>query len=330
MGTRTEPTKNCMKPIYWIFLLLFMLSAWITWEWPTQKPVLVMCDVGQGDSMLISQYFTQLVVDTGNEPEKLVRCLSQHLPFWDRQLEFVVLTHPEIDHMGAFAEIMQSYAVKTLLVSPVGNDTQEFKDIYQTISKSSIKVITAHQGQLMQLGAARLSVLWPPPQEESVWLKNYTYEYQNISTVADERKTLLDAENPNELSVVLGIDLQNVRLLLTGDISSQVELALIDQGLIEDIDILKVAHHGSKTSSQDLFLDTAKPAVAIISAGRRNRYGHPHSVVISRLSERNIPYKRTDVEGSIQIMLEENQLLSEKYPTLPDWLSLSLKLTLPL
>ncbi len=319
-----------MKPIFWIFLLLLMLSVWIVWEWPTQEPVLVMCDVGQGDSMLITQGFSQLVVDTGNEPDKLMQCLSQHMPFWDRHLEFVVLTHPEIDHMGAFAEIMQGYAVINLLVSPIGNDSQEFKYVYQTISKSSIKIITAQQGQVMQLGAARISVLWPPPQADSIWHKNYTYEYQNISSVADEQKTLLDAENPNESSVVLGIDLKGVHLLLTGDISAEVELALVDQGLIEDIDMLKVAHHGSKTSSEDLFLDTAKPELALISVGRRNRYGHPHSAVTSRLTELNIPYMRTDTQGSIQIMLEEDQMLSEKYPALPDWLSHSLQLTHPL
>ena len=300
------------------------------WEWPTQEPVLVMCDVGQGDSMLITQGFSQLVVDTGNEPDKILRCLSQHLPFWDRQLEMVVLTHPEIDHMGAFAEIMKAYAVKNLLVSPVGNDTLEFKNIYQTISKSSIKIITAHQAQVMQLGVARLSVLWPLPQVDSIWQKNYTYEYQNISSVVDDQKTLLDAENPNESSVVLRIDLDSMHLLFTGDISAEVELALVDQGLIEDIDILKVAHHGSKTSSEDLFLDTAKPELALISAGRRNRYGHPHSVVISRLTERNIPYKRTDVEGSIQIMLAGDRMLVEKYSILPDWLSFSLDLIGPL
>lgn len=331
MGKLVRPYANtAMKPIYWIFFAVVMLGMWIVWEWPTQQPVLIMCDVGQGDAILINQGFSQILIDTGSEPNKLMLCLSQHIPFWDRKLELVVLTHPEIDHMGAFAEIMQAYAVKTVLASPMGNDTQEFINIYHTISYSSIMVLTARQGQVMQLGGARLSVLWPPSQENSVWQKNYSYKYHNISSVNDAEKTLFDAENPNESSVVLEIELNNQRLLLTGDISTKVELALIDQGLIDDIDILKVAHHGSKTSSQDLFLDTTKPELALISAGKQNRYGHPHSEVVLRLTERNIPYMRTDENGSIPLILDKNSIVAEKYSRLPDWLSLSLQAIYPL
>jgi competence protein ComEC len=313
-----------MKPINWLTFVLLLLCGWILWEWPTKYPVMVMCDVGQGDAMVITQGFSQMLVDTGNEPEKIMRCLGRHVPFWDRQLELVVLTHPEVDHMGSFAEIMQAYAVKILLASPIGNDTKEFKSIYHTISKSSIEVITAQQGLKLHLGDAKITTLWPLPQEDSIWQRNYLNRYQNISSLTMEEKALIDAENPNESSIVLAIHLEDIKMLLTGDISSEVELALVGRGLIEVMDILKIAHHGSKTSSEDLFFDKVKPDLALISVGGENRYGHPHPLVISRLTNRKIPIKRTDVDGEIQTMLLGGSILAEKYPSLPDWISLFL------
>lgn len=313
-----------MRPINWIILVLIVLCGWIVWEWPTNHPVMVMCDVGQGDAILITQGFSQMLVDTGNEPEKLMSCLGRHVPFWDRQLELVVLTHPEVDHIGSFAEIMQAYAVNMLLAPPIGKDTQEFKSIYHTISKSSISVVTARQGLALHLGDTKINILWPLPQEDSIWENNYANKYQNISSLTREQKAFIDAENPNESSIVLAIQLEDVKMLLTGDISSEVELALVGQGLIEDVDILKIAHHGSKTSSEDLFFDSAKPSLALISVGAENRYGHPHPLVLSRLATRNIPVKRTDIDGSIQSMFYEGNIVTEKYPRLPDWMSFSL------
>jgi competence protein ComEC len=295
------------------------------WEWPTSYPVMVMCDVGQGDAILITQGFSQMLIDTGNEPEKIMRCLGSHLPFWDRQLELVVLTHPEVDHIGSFAEIMQAYAVNMLLVPPIGKDTNEFKNIYHTISESPIKVITARQGKALRLANAKINMLWPPPQEASIWENNYTYTYHNISSLTSEQKALIDAENPNEMSIVLLVEFERVNVLLTGDISSEVELALIAQGLIEDVDVLKIAHHGSKTSSHDLFLERANPDLAWISAGIENRYGHPHPSVLARLAERNIPMHRTDQDGSAQLMFRAGEVIAEKFPQAPDWLSFALE-----
>lgn len=132
---------------------------------------------------------------------------------------------------------------------------------------------------------------------------------------------LLDAENPNESSIVLAMEVGEVKVLLTGDISSEIELALVARGLIEDIDVLKVAHHGSKTSSEKSFLDIAKPEVALISAGADNTYGHPHPFVLSRLKERGALIKRTDTQGTVELVINKGTIFQERIPWLPEWVS---------
>lgn len=315
-----------MKMLLWIHLVIVFLIIRVVWEWPSGQPYLVVCDVGQGDAILVTQGFSQMLVDTGNDSAKLAQCLSEQMPFWDRRLELVVLTHPEIDHIGAFAEIMQAYAVNNLLVPPVGNDTEEFKNIYHTISKSSIKVITAYQGQSFQWGEASLRVLWPLPQEASIWEKDYVYMYQNKSLIDNARQAWLSPQNPNDSSVVLSMVVEEVTTLLTGDISSQIELALVKHDLIDDIDVLKVAHHGSNSSSHELFLQTAKPEIALISAGAKNTYGHPHASVLARLEESNSLLKRTDDRGTIKLLLNRGEVWQERFLLVPDWISEELDL----
>ncbi len=169
------------KPLFWLILLLFLL--WVAiFSWPDNKLHLIFCNVGQGDAILISYQKTQILIDGG--PDNLVlNCLSHHLPFWDRQIEMVVLTHPEKDHFGGLIDVIKRYNLKYLIST--------------SWPEGGRKTITLKAGDEVHLGKINLSVLWP----------------RGIN----QKKKL------NENSLVLKLSFGSFQALLTGDLPGEIE-----------------------------------------------------------------------------------------------------------
>jgi competence protein ComEC len=170
------------KPLFWLILLLFLL--WVAiFSWPDNKLHLIFCNVGQGDAILISYQKTQILIDGG--PDNLVlNCLSHHLPFWDRQIEMVVLTHPEKDHFGGLIDVIKRYNLKYLISSA-------------SWPEGGRKTTVLKAGDEIRLGKINLSVLWP-------------------REINQERKL-------NENSLVLKLAFGSFQALLTGDLPGEIE-----------------------------------------------------------------------------------------------------------
>ena len=225
-------------------------------------------DVGQGDAIFIeTPGGRQVVVDGGSDPLLMTRLLGERMRFNDRHIDIVAATHPNSDHIGGLAQVLERYDVGAVLERRIEYESTAYQAWSRAVNAEmaqGARVIDASAGQVIALDAdVRIEVLGPPP----ILLGG----------------TESDADNA---SLVLRLVYGEVSILLTGDIFSEAERALLASGTALDSDVLKVPHHGSDSSSTRDFLSAVSPAAAVISVGEGNGYGHPHASVVERLRER--------------------------------------------
>ena len=225
-------------------------------------------DVGQGDAIFIeTPGGRQVVVDGGSDPLLMTRLLGERMRFNDRHIDIVAATHPNSDHIGGLAQVLERYDVGAVLERRIEYESAAYQAWSRAVNAEmaqGARVIDASAGQVIALDAdVRIEVLGPPP----ILLGG----------------TESDADNA---SLVLRLVYGEISILLTGDIFSEAERALLASGAALDSDVLKVPHHGSDSSSTRDFLSAVSPAAAVISVGEGNLYGHPHASVVERLRER--------------------------------------------
>lgn len=248
---------------------------------------IVFCDVGQGDAILFLDKNVQILIDGGPD-DKVSRCLAQYMPWWDRQLELVVATHPDADHITGLVSVLTQYKVRSIWLSQQQATTEQFRDFSAAIEAARAKGVTVMYPttglQQVLTESTRVSVLWPPP-ETLLW------DIFSIKS-ASELET-------NDGSIVLFLQCGKTSILLTGDAENKTETAMLKLGLLTKTDILKVGHHGSKSSSTQEFIAKISPEVGVISVGEKNRYGHPDETVLERLKADGVSLERTDQVGNI-------------------------------
>jgi len=276
-----------------IFGFLFWANflTWIAVFEVSRLPYLkvVFFDVGQGDAIFVeSPQGHQILIDGGPD-SRILEKLPKEMPFYDRSLDLLILTHPERDHMAGLIEVLKKYKVDYILWTGVLRDTPDFQEWANTLSsikigggKAQIKI--ARAGQKIIASKAVFDILYP---------------FENL-----EGK---EFKNSNDTSIVLKLSFNNSKFLFTGDIYKSGEQELIEKGSDFDIDVLKIAHHGSKTSSSEEFLERTSPEIAVIQLGK-NPYGHPHQEVLERLEKYGIEVLRTDEKGDIEMISDGEYL----------------------
>ncbi len=239
-------------------------------------------DVGQGDAIFIeAPNGVQMLVDT-SPGEIVVRKLSEMLPYFDRSIDIVLTTHPDLDHIGGLPSILDRYSVGQYIF----HDNSPTNDIIETITEkiADKKVPTGHvlAGDRIVLDVARniyLDVLWPTPAFKTT--------------------------EKNDLSIILKLTYGEQDFILTGDASLKIENMLLSEygsyndGKYLQSEVLKLGHHGSKTSSFELFLRKVAPDFAVVSAGLDNKFKHPSVEVVARLEKLQLESLRTMGEGSV-------------------------------
>jgi len=258
---------------------------------------IIFCDVGQGDATLIQKGYTQLLVDFGPD-EKVIECLRQKMPAYDSVIELAILSHPDLDHFGGFTTIASQYEIKLLAMTVSEKKTDVFKAFKASIVAQSIPVFFM-QDQICfpVFDSGELCNIWHSTQD--ILQKELTILPAETLLSALNRVNYVCNEDCNDLSLVTYFKYDKIDLLLTGDIGEKTTQALLDQGMIKDVDILKVPHHGAKLPLFDEMLDNAIPEISIISCGANNRYNHPHPDIISSLESRSGKIFRTDLQGTI-------------------------------
>jgi len=220
-------------------------------------------DVGQGDAILIHKQNQQVLVDGGPSPQAITLELSKKMPFWDRTIELVVLTHPSADHVTGLVEVLNRYKVKQVLHPNLDYDSSTYNEWLRLVKEKNIKYTIAQAGQEIDLGDGVV-----------------------IEVLNPQTPLLCDTESDiDNNGVVLRIIVGKVSFLLTADIKQEAEFELIAHRASLNSTVLK-AHHGSDTSTTAEFLAVVNPQVTVISVGEDNPFGHPSDEVIARLEEK--------------------------------------------
>lgn len=291
------------KPVFWLILILGLVGIAI-FQLPDQRLHLVFCDVGQGDATLITYQNSQILID-GGPNNQVLECLADHLPFWDRTIEMVVLTHPQADHLAGLVDVLERYSVTQIVVNSIVNDIASFWQFHQAALEEGAQIYSPQAGDKLCLGSIQFLVLWPQEKigDSRVWQAPKHLRGSRMDS--SEVKVLgTYSGNLNESSVVLGLSFGNFDALLTGDIGFDTEERIDWSGVPPaggGIEVLKVAHHGSKYSTSEEFLEEISPDVAVIFVGK-NSFGHPTQEVLERLGSIGAKILRTDQQGEIEIV----------------------------
>jgi competence protein ComEC len=280
------PSKRFVVPS---LLVIAILTTLFAGSMPDNRLHVSFLDVGQGDAILIQKGSQDILVDGGPSPGAITLELGKKLPFWDRTIELVVLTHPHTDHLAGLIEVLKRYRVKQVLYPESDSTSPLWAEWQRILEEKNVRVTIAQVGQVIDLGD-----------------KNPAIVVLN-SPGADE--TTIDNDG-----IVLKVSDGNISFLLTADITEEKELSLIMERTHLDSTVLKVAHHGSYTATSAGFLSVVSPDLAVISVGADNDYGHPNKETMTRLinevGEDHI--YRTDQNGTIEFITDGKRLWVRK------------------
>jgi competence protein ComEC len=265
-----------------IILLVLGFFAWRSL--PDGRLHVVFLGVGQGDAIFVeAPSGRQMLVDGGPDGAVLLSQLGRHMPFWDRTLDVVVLTHPDSDHITGLVPVLERYQVDMVIFRPVEIDSGDYDYWLQLLDVEGAAVYQGEAGLQLALDEGlEMAVLHPGAE-------------------------LLGGINNN--SIVTHLSYGAVSVLLTGDIEAKVEQRLVRDGAPLASTVLKAAHHGSCTSTTQEFLDAVAPEVVVISVGADNLFGHPCEAVLERLEE--VTLYRTDEHGAVEIITDGTRVWVE-------------------
>ncbi|MEK7150287.1 MAG: ComEC/Rec2 family competence protein [Patescibacteria group bacterium] len=270
-------SSNKFKLYFLLGFLVVNVLIWHTVVTEDRRGVLKVSflDIGQGDAIFIEAPNGNQVLIDGGSNKAVLKELGKVMPFYDRTIEAVIATHPDKDHIGGLIEVLKNYRTDFVMEPGVSSDTGAFQELEKTIKEKNLPKILARRGMSLSLGeGVYLNILFPDRDNED-W-------------------------ETNTASIVTKLTYGDTSFLLTGDSPIAIEkyLSMIDGKNLKS-DVLKAGHHGSRTSTSESFASLVSPEYAVISAGKDNRYGHPHKEVLDILEKIKATILKTYELGTI-------------------------------
>lgn len=269
-----------------LFFLVFLIA---------QKSIkdgmkVIFFDVGQGDaSLIMAQGGVNVLIDGGPD-KKVVEKVDKYLPLWNRKIDIMVLTHPHSDHVTGLIDVLKKYPVREIWMTGVLHNSSEYLTFLELArdKKIAVKIVSGENGGLKEYEIApdtKIKILYP----QKSFLKQ---KFDNL----------------NNSSIAIEAIYKNKAFLFAGDVENEAENEILKSGVDLKSDVLKVAHHGSDTSTSENFLDQVKQEIAIISVGKDNEFALPSLRVIKRLERLGSRVLRTDEAGDVIIKVEGDVL----------------------
>jgi len=255
-------------------------------------------DVGQGDAILIKSPFGQNILIDGGPDSKVIEGLGKNLPFWDKRIDLMVLTHPHDDHVTGLIEVIKRYSVKKILYTGVIHSAPNYLAWLEKIRERKIPLVIIDRPQKIVLGDdCYMEIIYP-------------------------RKSFLaqETDNLNNSSIVARLVYGETKFLLTGDAEIEVEKELLNLtpllarggGEVDlSAQVLKTGHHGSDTSSSEEFLKAVSPQIAVIQVGKDNDFGHPSLRILKRLERAGAEILRTDKNGTVSLISDGKEIIKK-------------------
>ncbi|MDD3386431.1 MAG: MBL fold metallo-hydrolase [Candidatus Pacebacteria bacterium] len=256
------------KAIFILLILNIISFSYLFCSYLSPELEVTFFNVGQGDSIFIeTPQGHQIIIDGGPSKTTLIEKISENIPFWDKTIDLIILTHTDRDHITGLFEVLDNYIVENILWSGMG----ENKIWEEMIKKENAKIYYSSNVKKINMGEVSFDII------------AFSEEF----------------ENNNDNSVISKLKYKESTFLFPGDITFNIEKKILENDISSDI--LKVAHHGSKYSTSEEFLEKVNPFLAVIQVGK-NSYGHPTNEVLTRLSNFDIKVLRNDIDGDIKIV----------------------------
>lgn len=271
---------------------------------PDGKLHVVFCNVGQGDAAYIRFPDGRDMVVDGGPDDKILGCLGRHMPFWDRSIDIVLMTHPQKDHMQGLIAVLERYGVSYFIRSDVDNTTEGYQKLLDVLKQKKVAVKFATAGERITIGSATVSMIWPSEEQIAqgkVGLATRASPATQGGDTNDGKILGVTSGELNDYSLVFDLQYGTFDVLFTGDADNHVNKNFVGNQALDVLEVLKVPHHGSKTGMTEAFLDWVRPELAVISVGK-NSYGHPHEATLATLATRGIKIMRTDKEGDVEVV----------------------------
>lgn len=262
----------------WIAVFHFQNQSYLT---------VAFLDVGQGDAIFIEAPNGNQILIDGGPSKKVLSELSKVVPFYDRSIDALILTHPHQDHIGGLIEVFKRYDIDYAFGSGSPYPSAEYKEWKDLVSGGEARNITVSRGMKIKIG-------------ENLWL-------EFLLPKADKN---CGDDDIHDCMVVSKLTYSNVCFMFTGDMERNLEFNILKDDI--DCDVLKIGHHGSKTSTSDALLAAVSPAFTIIQSGKDNRYGHPHEIILNKLQATGVSILRNDQIGIIKFRSDGNRIWLEK------------------
>lgn len=271
-----------MKARIVVLLGLAVIVIWAAaFSLPDKNLHVVFCDVGQGDATLLVRGRTQILIDGGPNSD-VVNCLARYMPFFDKQIELVVLTHPHEDHFLGLISVLQRYSITYFVMGEKGGEGKNYEELLTLVINKGIQIDEFATGDGLKLGKGGILINF-----ETLW--------------PDSRISLgMTNADPNSLSLVQLVRFGDFELLFTGDADVRLWKERLNSNL-SSLEILKVPHHASRTALDQAWISIIRPSLAVVSVGK-NSYGHPDKETLGLLTAAGVGIKRTDLDGDVEVV----------------------------
>jgi len=282
------------KKYFWLVTVvaIVILATFFVWQEKDSRKLRVsILDVGQGDAIFVQFPSGEKWLIDGGPDNKVIASLDKLLPFGDRSLTGIVLTHPHADHVTGLIDVVRRFEVGSIVMTPTVHTSPEYDIWLNEVRNRKIRVISATKPWR-----------WEGEIQGTKWSWEFIYPLEQI---------LKSTKDLNDTSVVSRLSFGKHSFLFVGDISSKVEQLLVDEKWNLQSTVLKVAHHGGDTSTGENFLSVVQPKIVAISLGINNKFGHPAKAVLDRINKFGAQILRTDLNGNIYFISDGENLSVE-------------------
>jgi len=274
-----------MKKLFFIILisgLIFYSLISVCLFIKTDYFRVIFFDVGQGDSALIITPGGKTILIDGGPDQKVLRGLGEALPFWQRKIDLLVITHAHDDHITGLIEVSSRYKIGQILYNNLNFKTPNLEALIKVLRNKKIKMLPVNAGM--------------------------SFNFNNncsLNILAANKELDLDE---NDYSIIAKFNCLNKKILLAGDAGVFIENKLLASGVNLNSDIFKISHHGSTTANSENFLKAINPLAVVVSVGLNNKFKHPATIILDRLQKMLVDIYRTDKQGTISFLANNNEI----------------------